>query len=123
MRFKSRDGSVKRVCMPDGRIALVGPEWREVPDNMIDATYAAGCMSDEALSDLSPPPAAKKPYLGPTVAEVKDAMKAILEDGDPKAIMKDGTIKHAAINTRMNMMIEKAMFQQAWAELQLEAGE
>jgi hypothetical protein len=117
MQFRSRDGGIKRVTLEDGRVALIGPEWREIPEGMENAAYAAGCLSDETLADIKPVPAAL------TVETVKQAMKAIIEGNDPAYFAKDGTINRSVLNARVGAVVDKGMAKQAWAELQAEAGE
>ena len=61
MKFRSRDGEMKRLALLDGRVWLIGTEWKEIPDDVHQDAYAIGCVSEDMVrsaQDMTLPPAA-----------------------------------------------------------------
>jgi hypothetical protein len=117
MRFRSRDGSIKRVTMPSGQVAIVGPEWRELPAEMADEAYRSGCIGD--VVEHGPPVvaatvAAREPL---TIEAVKAAMIKMLEENAKGNFTKDGMPNKAVLNNRCGAIVSTAMFNAAWTEL------
>lgn len=50
-KFRSRDGSTVRLAMTSGHVALVGKEFRELPQMYWSDAYAKGCISDDMSAE------------------------------------------------------------------------
>lgn len=74
--FYSPDGTPIRVCLPDGRVAIVGEEPRELPRGFFKEAFKQGCMTTAMPSKAEID--ALKPAVG-TAHEPLDRVKAITQ--------------------------------------------
>ena len=51
--FKSLSGSVLRVTLPNGGVALIGNEWTELPPQFHQGAYVAGAISNDMLQNVA----------------------------------------------------------------------
>lgn len=76
--YKSPDRTSIRVPLDDGRMAVVGPNWRPLPLDFHNAAVRNGCVvrragaTDEGTAGFEPD-ANKKPAAGPAIAAGTDA--------------------------------------------------
>lgn len=52
MRYKTLDGSVKRVASTSGHVVMVGDKFVEVPKHMEAEARALGCISEEMFNQI-----------------------------------------------------------------------
>jgi len=118
MRFKSRDGEEKRIALLNGQIAIVGKEWKELPDSMAAEAYAAGCISEGDIRDFSE---TGDVNLLSEKTKVKEAIKEMMASSDPTMFTKAGLPDRRILNNKVGFVVSTEVFDGAWGELQAEA--
>ena len=114
MRAKSRDGKEKRIALTDGTIAVIGADWRDLPDNLEDHAYAVGCVIEDAKDDV---PVSEVV----TFEKVKQAIKEMIESDEHGMFTKSGLPDKRTLNNKCGAVVPAEMFDAAWAEVQAEA--
>lgn len=95
-KFRSNTGGNVRVALLSGHIALIGPEWRELPEFMWGEAYRLGCVSDdmtgvaEAPPPTPPPTGAGDSDEAKQKAAVKAAAIQLLKDAKPGDLTAGG---------------------------------
>ena len=117
MKFKSKDGQDKRVVTTDGHLAVIGTEWRELPEHLHSLAYAAGCISEDMAGKTTP----TVPAGVITVESVREAIKAMLTRNEPSDFTKAGLPDRAALNKFCNGKVPNEVFETAWAQLSKES--
>lgn len=115
MRVKSRDGEEKRIALTSGHIAIIGAEWRELPENLKNHAYAAGCVVEDE-GDLK---AVVDPVI--TIEKVKQAIKEMIESDEPGMFTKSGHPDRRVLNNKCEIVVPAKMLDTAWAQVQEEA--
>lgn len=110
MKFRSRNGDTKRIATTDGHCAIVTEEWRELPEHLHEAAYAAGCMSDEGI----------QPGGGPNETIVA-AIKTMLASNNPDDFTKAGLPDKNVLSKVVGFKVGTEMFDVAWDAVQAEA--
>jgi hypothetical protein len=87
MKFKSPNKTPIRVASTHGHIAIVGPEWKELPEVLHGEAIARGCVCDQEIvqpvdptADPYGPPGPGAVVTGGERAHIKAALKSMLMD-------------------------------------------
>lgn len=136
MKFRSRDGKTKRIEFHDGRVWLVGTEWKFLPDIVHSEAYAVGCVSedmvkaaqnmtlptDEIPAGTGPAPDAgetetQEPPVGPENREpvILEKMKAMVASGDEGTMTAKGLPNKKTLTDHCGFAPTPAEFTKAWA--------
>lgn len=126
LMFRSPTDVPVRVALLSGQVALVGPEWRELPENMHADAVAQGCLRDNML--VSPPvvrPAAAA-GAGGRIADADGAYRVALttmierdEEGD---FTKDALPNINAVSKLCGFSARKEDVLRVFREMKAESG-
>lgn len=123
MKFRSRDEKVRRITDPSGHVALVGHDWRELPEFLHNAALEAGCISSDQAKTFGVS-AARVPARfdeNITLEMVKNAMKEMLSSNDDANFTTSGMPSKAVLNKMCGGRVAAELYDQAFAELQQES--
>lgn len=125
-QFRSPDEETIRVVTDTGHIALIGPEWRELPPIYHAAALKAGCECDQRVVRVQKEASQasdKSTKRGDPEVLIERALKTMLEreqegdfndsNGEPSV---DAVKKLAGIN------VKRAQITPVWRKLKAEAG-
>ena len=107
MKFRSRDGEMKRLALTDGRVWRIGTDWKFLPEDVHSEAYAIGCVSEDmirAAQDMVLPGEGDD---APPAAPVVDAPpEDIPEATNPVEPPVTPENRHATILEKMRVMID-----------------
>lgn len=126
--FRSFDGSDVRVIHPDGTVAIVGDEPRELPKKLWRAAVKAGCQTDTSLKPAELPELTNADDAFTRMQAIKDAIGEALGSDEADEQYADAFTANDIPNVRW--LEKKCGFSltaderdQAWAEVQSELPE
>lgn len=126
LKFRSRDEETKRVTHPAGHIALVGTEWVELPEMLHERALECGCITSDQAKSFGFVAGGKAPTAKTedsiTLADVKAAMKTMLESNDDTNFTTSGMPNKVTLNKMCSSRIPVELYDTAFAELQAESG-
>ena len=124
MRFRApNEGQEVRVATTSGHIALVGREWRELPQVLHAHAIAAGCEVDKTVMVATPvTPAASGAAVDQRtdIQKIQDAIRDLQKKGDKEDFTNDGVPKIYSVSNAAGFRVDKEDLLKAWAELQAE---
>ena len=124
MRFRApNDKQEVRVATTAGHIALVGRDWRELPDVLHEHAIKAGCEVDKTLVVATPvAPAASGAAVDQRTdtQKIKDAIRDLQKKGDKEDFTNDGVPKIYSVSNAAGFRVDKEDLLKVWAELQAE---
>ncbi len=123
-KFKSVDGSVKRIALLSGHVFIIGNEWKTVPSHAESACFAAGCVSEEvakgvkgSLEDPLKLHAAKGEL---TKLKLKGYLKTEWKIREEKSFTTLGEPKYAVFAKLMKENFTATMLKACWKEVRVE---
>ena len=129
-KFRSTSGKIERV-VSEGKVALVGTDWKTLPSPMWSAAYASHCESEDMVANkiggMSDDPEVK--VINKALdkkARIKDAIFRLLEDNNVEDFTyyrktKDYRPATKAINKLVGFQVSNAERDMIWHRL-LESG-
>lgn len=128
-RTGNDDGSAVRVTLGDGRVALVGKDWRDLPLDFHNKAIRSGCearrkgdagdstVGHSATAEADPSQGTAPPRVG-TDAAVRAAMVAAIND-DPEGLFNEttGAPDPVVIAKYAGFGISKEQFSKVWKAL------
>lgn len=124
MKFRSRDEETKRVTDPAGHVALVGTEWRELPEILHARALECGCINSDqakAFGFGTVKANVAKPEETVTLEEVKNAMKEMLTSNTGDNFTASGMPNKNVLNKMCGGRVSVELYDTAFAELQAES--
>lgn len=125
-RFRSPDEETIRVVTDTSHVALVGPEWRELPPIYHAAALKAGCECDRRVVRVqkeSSQASADSAKRGDPEVLIERALKTMLEreqDGDFND--SNGEPSVDAVKKLAGINVKRAQISPVWRKLKAEAG-
>lgn len=140
MKFRSPNSTPIRVASTHGHVAIVGPEWRSLPDVLHGEAISKGCICDQQVfqpvdptADPYGPPSPNGVVTGGERALIKSALKAMLIDRmenphtpregeaeDPR-FTSDNLPRVEWVSKIAGITCDKSDVMAVWKELQAEA--
>lgn len=120
MKFRSGNDGEVRVATTAGHVAMVGPEWRELPEPLQSAALIAGCECDKGAVKAAPHithPSKDAVDQGDEKAHATKAIKALLKRNDEADFTVDGIPKVPAVSKEAGFTVTKGVVLEVWAEL------
>ncbi|HSX21512.1 MAG TPA: hypothetical protein VLE97_01905 [Gaiellaceae bacterium] len=124
MRFRAPPEGADEIHVrtTTGHAAVVGKEWRDLPENLHAHAIRAGCEVDRTASakDSTPKAAkgAEKPLDDKTV--IRGAIETLVKKGDADDFTTDGTPKVASVKAASGLNVGKDDVTAVWAEMTAE---
>ena len=124
-KFKSTIGNQVRLSLLSGHTALVGPEWRELPELFHQEAYANGCVSDDMFKAqaMASIPVAKAEAIasnGSREAKILKEIAAMVEGNDLKDFTQSGAPDATILSTRVGERITSQKRNEMWFKFQEE---
>jgi len=84
-KYRSIDGSDKRLALSSGQITLVGAEWKELPDMFRNEALANGCLDEDMAKGIAAPTQVNRPE------KIREILTAMVEDDNDGDFNADGS--------------------------------
>ncbi len=138
-RFKSVDGTDKRIALLSGHVFIVGKDWCPLPELAHSSAYANQCISEdmvyhkaveEVVVNPDMPKALQETEIDGDLLEEKskglalakkdvyDFLKVAVEESTPGVFSKNGKVMVMVVQKKMKVSTPSSVIQEAWAELQ-----
>lgn len=123
IKFRSRNGEPVRVILTTGHCAIVGNEWRTLPEYLHQPAYAAGCVSDNMEVVKEVKAAAESGVLkhltdsAQIKAQVRSAIEKAISENNLKAFTNSGNPVAKYINDTVGETVPKHVRDAVWDEM------
>jgi hypothetical protein len=118
-KFRSIDGTDVHVKLTSGHTAVIGKDWRPLPDHMHREAYANGCISDNMLQGMAGPkePPGKdgdKANDPERAAKILAAIKVMIDANKPEKFTTTGLPRADALSEAVGFEVTSAERDAAW---------
>lgn len=123
IKFRSRNGEPVRVILPSGPCAIVGNDWRSLPEKFHQEAYASGCVSDNMEVVKEVQSAAESGLLdrlqgdANLKAQVRSAIENAISENNLKAFTSNGNPVAKYINSTVGKTVPKHIRDAVWDEM------
>jgi hypothetical protein len=122
MKFRHNAGA--RLTLDDGRVALVGKEWRELPADFYQEALVRGCECDKTVIEKRPDVEhansenAKTDFDEP--AAIRAGIEKLVDRGEPGDLTGAGLPNLVKLNAICGFTVGKESMLAVWKQMQAE---
>lgn len=122
-KFRSRNGEPVRVALLSSQVAIVGAEWRDLPEIFHSAAYSAGCISDDMVVNEASKQVVESGLLDKVSenamleAEVRGAIQKAIDENNIGAFTKNNGPKAQYLRDELGKTIPNHVKTKVWEDM------
>lgn len=127
MKFRSLQGDIRLTSIQGGHTAIVGEDWRELPEHLHRDALAAGCECDQGKFKAAAPQlkSSDEALSRPTSHDdvIRTALMTMLERNAKGDFTQDGNPNVNAVQKLAGLSLRKDDVMRVFRAMQAEAGD